>query len=209
MIVVLAVIVLITAVVLTGQSQFDRSLVVTDTAYTVALSIRQAQTYGLSSRIYSGISNAAYGVHFTSAGNKTYLLFADVYPAAPGTSSSYCPGHTAGAGSPAAKPGNCLYDSTQGEMVQNFSFNRGFYFSDLCGHDSGGILRCTSQSYLDGIEILYLRPNTDAIIVGLRSAGNIVLTDAQLTIAAPGGSGTRYICVSGVGQVSVSATTCP
>lgn len=209
MVVVLGIMVMLVAIVLTGQTSFNRTVAVTDTAYMLALSIRQAQTYGLSSRAYSGVTNAAYGVHFAGTTNTTsYQVFGDVYPVAPGTASAYCPGHSAAAGNPDAKPGNCLYDSAQSEMVQNYVLNRGFYISDICGRDTAGTLRCTSNSYLTGIDIVFLRPNTDSIVTGLRSGGNIRLTDAQITLMTATG-GARYVCVSSVGQVSVATTTCP
>ena len=50
MIVVLAIIGIISGVVITGQSAYNQSLLLTDTTYTVAYSIRQAQSLGLSSR---------------------------------------------------------------------------------------------------------------------------------------------------------------
>jgi prepilin-type N-terminal cleavage/methylation domain-containing protein len=205
MIVVLAIISIITAVVLSGNSQFDKSLTITDTAYTVALSVRQAQSYGLSSRTYSGSTNAAYGVHFGAVPVTTYTLFADIFPAAPGSSSAFCPGHLAAAGSPDAKAGNCLYDAASGEMAQTFTFGRGFTISSICGH-SGVTLKCSPT--LTGIDILFLRPNTDSIVTGYTSGGPIPLSDAQITLSAPGGA-SRYICVTSVGEVSVSATTCP
>ncbi len=207
MIVVLAIIVIITAVAVSGQNDFNRSLTITDTAYTVALSVRQSQTFGLSSRVFNGTTNAAYGAHFTPA--NSYLLFADIYPVAPGTSSAYCPSHTAVAGSPDAKPGNCTYDSGNGEVVQNYSFGRGFSITNVCGKDVSRALHCTTTD-LTGIDVVYLRPNTDSIITGLRAAnGNIKLIDAQIKLQAPSGNGVRYICITQVGEVSVATTTCP
>ncbi len=208
MIVVLAIIGILSVVVLVGQGNFDNSLTITDTAYTVALSIREAQTFGLSSRAYTGVPNAAYGVHFTPSTPKSYIIFADVYPPAPGTASAYCPGHTAPAGSPDAKPGNCVYDTVKIETVQNYTFNRGFTLTNICGHDSGGVQRCTSTGYLSGLDLVYLRPNTDSVVTGITGSGNIALTDAQITLKAPQG-GTRLICVTSVGEVSVATSTCP
>lgn len=210
MIVVLAIIVLVTAVALTGQSSFNRSLTITDTAYTVALSIRQAQTYGLSSRTVAGtsVTNAGYGVHFQASSN-SYSMFADISKALV-SAPAYCP--TGTAGTPEAKPGNCLYDANNNEIVQNYTFGRGFTISDICGHDaqSPTITRCTSTGYLTGADIVFIRPNTDSIITGLRSSGgNIQLLDAQIKLQAPTGGGMRYVCVTSVGEVSVAATSCP
>lgn len=211
MVVVLAIIVIITAVVLTGQSRFDKSLTITDTAYAVALSVREAQTFGLSSRTYSGNANTAYGVHFAAATPTSYQLFADIYPAAPGAPSAFCPGHGAGAGSPDAKPGNCLYDAAQNERVQNYTFQRNFSIADICGHDpsQGNAQVCTSTGFLTGIDIVFLRPNTDTIVTGIKSlGGDDALSDAQIKLQTPAG-GIRYICVTGAGEVSVAVSSCP
>ena len=86
MIVVLSIISILTVIVVVGQTSFNKSNLLTDTAYTVALSMRETQTLGLSSRTFSSVPNAGFGVHF---GDSTayYDQFADIYPAAPGTSS--------------------------------------------------------------------------------------------------------------------------
>lgn len=211
MLVVLAIISIISIVVIVGQGTFDNSLTITDTAYTIALSIREAQTFGLSSRNFNGATNAAYGVHFDAGAPRNYVLFADIYPAAPGSPSSYCPGHTAAAGNPDAKPGNCVYDAGQNELIQTFTFNRGFTISNVCGHDSGNVQHCATGgagSALTGLDLMYLRPNTDSVVVGLTGTSPLALTDAQITLLAPQG-GTRNICVTSVGEVSVATTTCP
>lgn len=208
LIVVLAIISILLVVIVVGQGSFDKTLTITDTAYTVALTVREAQTFGLSSRVKNGVTNTAYGVHFASANPRAYTMFADIYPAAPGlTGSAICPGHPA-ATSPDAKPGNCMYDATQNELVQTFTFNRGFTITNICGRDTGGTIRCTSTGYLTGLDVVFLRPNTDSVVTGLTSGGTVGLTDARITLQAPQG-GTRLICVTSVGQVSVASSTCP
>lgn len=205
MIVVLAIIVSITGIVLTGQENFNRTLRSTDTAYTVALSIRQAQTYGLSSRTFGGAGNAGYGIHIGSTTPQLYLLFADVSKLA--GIPAYCP--VGVAGQPDQKPGNCLYDPTGSELVQTYTFGRGFIIGNACGHDLGDITRCTGDGYLTGIDMTFIRPNTDSVITGLRGVGNIQLKDAQIQILTPAGGGTRYVCLTRSGEVSVASTTCP
>lgn len=206
MVVTLAIIVLITVVAISGQADFNRSITITDTAYTVALSVRQAQTYGLSSRTFSGTNNAGYGAHFSASTPNTYLLFADVSRALASVP-AYCPVGTVGY--PDAKPGNCLYDAGNNEVVQSYTFGRGFTISNICGHDTSGVLRCTTGGYLTGLNVVFLRPNTDSIVTGLRSSGSVQLTDAQITLSAPAGGGVRQVCISKVGQVSVATSSCP
>lgn len=73
---------LITGVVVYNHSKFSSDLIVTNLAYQVALSIRQAQVYGLSVRGATSGSgqtfNAGYGVHFDSSSNQKFYFFADI-----------------------------------------------------------------------------------------------------------------------------------
>lgn len=205
MLVALGIILIITAIVITGQSSFNRSLVLTDTSYTVAFTLRQAQSLGLSSRKFSTTQNAGYGVHFVS-GSNSYTLFADILPVAPGSAQGgACSGHSVTSGLD-AKPGNCVYDSAT-EKVTSYTLNKGFTISSFCGVDSGGTQRC-SGSYLDSLDISFLRPNTQANIIGVRSGAVIPLTSASITLMSPDGAQTRCVSVTKVGQIAVG-TTCP
>jgi hypothetical protein len=211
MIIALAIIGFVTIVAINGQTQFNRSLSVTDTAYTVALSVRQAQTFGLSSRTFgTSASNAGYGVHLTGTPPlKTYALFADVSKATYSVP-SWCPVGTAG--QPDAKIGNCMFDPGGSETVQNFSFGRGFTITNYCGHDMLGVSHCAKDAVpLTALDVLFSRPNTDSIITGIVSGNALQLKDAQIELTAQDGVGTRAICVTAVGEVSVASTmsVCP
>jgi len=204
MLVVLAIIIIVTLIAITGQNSFNKSIILTDTAYTLAFSIREAQSLGLSSRLFSGVQNAGYGIHLASASLTTYSLFADTAPGVPGSSQGgVCPGHTISSG-PDAKPGNCTYD-TAAEQVRAYSLNRGFRISKFCGKETSGVERCSG--YLSALDITYLRPNTQSVIIGIRGGSRIALTDAVIYLAAPDGSTERCVSVSKVGQVAVG--TCP
>lgn len=206
MVVVLAIIVIITTIALMGQSTFNQSLILTDTAYTVAFSVRQAQSLGLSSQRFGSLQNAGYGVHFANGVTDSYILFADSLPAAPGSSltGNACPGHTLTT-VPDAKPGNCLYTSAA-ELSKRYTFNRGFTLASFCGTEASGTERC-SGSYLDSLDITFLRPNTQATILGVRGASYIPLTSAVIHIRAPGSTNERCVTVNKVGQIGVGI--CP
>lgn len=203
MMVVLAIIVIITVITLVGQSSFNRSLILTDTAYTVAFSIREAQALGISSRTFGEATNAGYGVRFASAPAGSYVLFADVHPTRIGNiqDSSVCPGHTVGTG-PEARPGDCR--QTQGsEIVRTYTLNNNYKVSGFCGNDTAGVERCNGTD-LSAIDITYLRPNTQSVILGTRTNESvIVLTNGVIRVSTPGGIEERCILVSKVGQVSV------
>ncbi len=54
LIVVTGIFTVITAVVLANNAQFNNSVLLGNAAYDIALSVRQAQVYGLSTQAYSG-----------------------------------------------------------------------------------------------------------------------------------------------------------
>lgn len=205
MLVSLGIIVIITAIVLLGQSNFNRSLVLVDTAYTIAFTVRQAQTLGLSSRKFGTIQNAGYGVHFASGAPTTYELFADTIPAAPGSSQGgICLGHSAQEGAD-TKPGNCVYDAVS-ERVNAYNLNKGFSIKKVCGKDGSGTSRCSGVeggNYLDSLDITFLRPNTQASIIGMHAGVPIDLVSASIYVLSPDGSQERCVSITKVGQVSV------
>lgn len=212
MIVVVAIIGIITTIAVAGQGSFNRSMVLTETAYTVAFSIREAQALGVSSRIFGTIQNAGYGVHFATGRDTSYDLFADIVPVAAGNTqnATLCPGHSTGTG-PEAKPGNCRLDNAT-EVVRTYSFNNGFRILKFCGRESGGTLRCSDlggTQNLTALAISYLRPSTQSTIVGTRSGTYTALTEATIYIGSPDGSSRRCVYITKVGQVSVHSMEDP
>lgn len=200
MIVVLGIIIVITAIVISGQSAYNRSILLTDTAYTVAYSIRQAQSLGLASQSAatgggSLVSNAGYGVRF--AGGTSYTIFADVG----GTdflSTSVCP--VGVSGTPDAKPGNCRYDAGTDQIVQTYTFSRGYTIGNICGK-SGSTLTCSLAS----MDVVFMRPETRAILIGPSGQS---YTCAEIRVQAPTGGDVRVVRVSQLGEISVDQS-CP
>ncbi len=207
MMVVLSIITVITIVALVGHSNFDRSLLITDAAYSMALSMREMQTYGISARVVQGTSlhNAGYGVSFLNTAPTSYEAFADTNET--GTA-AYCP--PGESGTPDEKTGNCIYTSGSDTSLQTYRFARGFSIVNFCGKEVGGTRRCSSDNYITSLDIVFRRPDTDAIINAKRSTGAwIQLTSAEIQIATPDRSAVRSVCVSTVGQISVSSSACP
>jgi hypothetical protein len=205
MLVVLAIIVIVTGIALVGQTSFNRSMLVTDTAYTVALSIRQAQSLGLSSRVFSGIQNAGYGIRFNNGTTGSYTSYVDISPQASGNSqnASLCPGHTITSG-PEARPGNCYYD-TASELLQTYTFRRGFKIGKFCGTTSAGTEYC-SDGTLSSLDIVFLRPNIETILTG--NNASLRFSSAYVRIDSPDSVGQRCVTVTSLGAISVN-TTCP
>lgn len=207
MLVVLAIITIITAITLTGQSTFNRSLLLTDTAYTLALSLREMQTLGLSSRAFGGVQNVGYGGRFTASPGTSYILFADTNRSSP-TPLANCPAGVVGALD--AKPGNCVYTASDG-LFQTYELTRGFRVTRICGTTPGvgGNRYCSDTSGLTALDVVFVRSNTtDAVITGQR-AGSEAYAKAEIYVTSPDGEVSRAICVSQVGQISVAYSACP
>lgn len=207
MLVVLGIIVVITAVVITGQSSYNQTLLLTDTTYTVAFSIRQAQSYGLASRNVQGVgTNVGYGLRFSTNFPNQYFFFAD-------TSNALLPIPVAcevgTPGTPEAKPGNCRYDGTGDNLIQTYSFSRGYTIGKFCGKNGSSARVCSTTDALQNLNIVFMRPNPIAIITGTRpGATSVPFTCAEIYVNAPTGGAERTIRVSSLGEISIGQT-CP
>jgi prepilin-type N-terminal cleavage/methylation domain-containing protein len=211
MVTVLAIITILLSVVLVTQTGFNRSLLVTDTAYTVALTIRESQSLGLSSRNFGGFQNEGYGVHFSSGTPNSYIEFADIANVTPFTTSTitWCPVGTSG--TPNFKPGNCLYDGSS-ELIQQYNFNQGFTISNFCAYNSAGALIGCSNNVngISTLDIMFQRPNTTTIMTAI-TTNNVPLPAATacITVSTPDLQGFRYVEVNQLGEVSVLSQSCP
>lgn len=137
LLVVTGVIVVVSSIVLANHSTFGGVVTLRNLAYDVALTMREAQTYGLSVRQFqgSGTFTAGYGMHVLAASPTTYVLFAD------------------------AVSQNGRYDN--GELVESVTIRRGFYIADLCiVPPASGTEVCGIQQ----LDIVFMRPEPDAHI---------------------------------------------
>ena len=173
LLVVTGIIAMISGLVLVNNNKFGGAVLLENLAYDMALSLRQAQVYGISVQRFNNEFGAAYGVHFTrSAGGaqSIYVLFAD------------------------AVNKNGLYDS--GELVQSTIVAQGYTISNLCANATGSET-CTEASSLD---ITFQRPEPDAFI-RISGAGSLY-ESATITVKSPRDD-VRRIIVYANGQISV------
>lgn len=142
LLVVTGILTVISALILINNNRFGGAILLENLAYDVALSIREAQVYGIAVRRYGTSNfNIGYGMHFAKASPTTYVLFAD------------------------AVASNGLYDgcpdSFSCELVESTEIHRGFRIADLCATpSSGGGEVCG----LERLDILFKRPEPDAFI---------------------------------------------
>src|SRR3569832_1656292 len=83
LLVVISIMLILTSIFVLRQQRFQSSTLLRSLAYSVALSVRQAQVYGTSIRenvvgaFDTSSAAKAYGVYFSSGSTGSYILFAD------------------------------------------------------------------------------------------------------------------------------------
>jgi prepilin-type N-terminal cleavage/methylation domain-containing protein len=153
LLVVIAIIGVIMTIVLTSQSTFNKTLILKNTAYDIALTLRGAQTYGMNSRSYT--SNVWYGIHFVK-NSKTFQLFADT------SGGSSCVG-----GKPNCVVGDRIFNEP---ATQTYTLGNGITINDLCANGT-----CGASS----LDIVFARPNPDVYVGGSRGSACITVTSGQ------------------------------
>lgn len=166
----------VTALVLFKHDKFNGGILLTNLAYDVALTIREAQIFGLNVREVEGSSTGfqyAYGVQFRTGQtyDQQFILYADTN-------------------------GSRTYTSND-TIINKYNIKKGNYISEIC------IMYATSCPKVSVLDITYLRPKPEATIRWYAPGGQIGGTyNAKITIAAPDGS-TRDIIVRRTGQISI------
>jgi hypothetical protein len=200
LLVVLAIIVSITAVVLTSQGSFNKTLLLANTAYDIALTLRSTESFGISTLASGSTANAGRGTHFEKGTQNSFILFADTSPIAP------CPTLD-------CKPGNHTYEDGQDTLVQNYMLGNSMKISDFCARNAAtGIWSCAypHDGYSGGLttlDIVFARPNPDAFI-RVNGDPDISYNGACLKVSSLQG-GARYVNIAPSGRITANATSCP
>ncbi len=223
MLVVVAIISVIIGVVVVNQRSFDNSIILSNTAYDVALSVREAQAYGHAGHGVSGSSSLVTygtGIDFTAAQKRTYILFADTVPAT--VNSCYTTtisGSTAAPqNSPAQKTGDCIYTSSgtlSDASLRTFTINNEMYISNLCAtytpSGSSAVTKCSSPSNaFKQLDITSARADvsTHIYISGGTLPSPQSADSACIEISSPDGKAHERITVSKVGTIFVERKKC-
>ncbi len=171
---------LITTIAVVNNNQFNSSVLLTNLAYEIGLSIRQAQVYGITVKQTSASAakfDSGYGIHFSlSDAPSSYTLFEDVKPTG-GTNDH-------------------IYTSGVDTAVETYRIQKGNTIKKICVRNN-----CTSSGDFEStVDISFIRPNPDAYI---RAGGNSTpLNFAQICVASPRGT-FRKVKVDNTGQISV------
>ena len=211
MLVVLAIIITITGVTLTSQSSFNKTFTVANTAYDVALTLRSAQNFGISSRSVGGsTSNIGYGIHIQRVPSiNSFTLFADTYPAPDALNCHRLP--SGGSTAPNAQLGDCIYDINNDTKIKDYNIGNGIFISDFCALMPGGwTCAKTSDMSLQTLDIVFSRPNSEPFI---HVNGNPDITEngakACITLSSSQGGTSHYVTIFKSGLITANATSCP
>lgn len=179
LVIVIAIVVIITAVVLLRQKDFDNTTLLKNTGYEFALSVKEAQSYGVSVRRELGNVGGRYGIHINLDSPKSTILYTD------------------------NNVQNNSYDVGEERRVD--VFEAPFSIKSVCVVPMGGGEECSNTvgSSIRGLEILFVRPNPDALLYVVR-VGNVVesVSEARVSIGTAKGK-TIDVVISNIGLVSV------
>ncbi|MEK9132081.1 MAG: prepilin-type N-terminal cleavage/methylation domain-containing protein [Patescibacteria group bacterium] len=190
--VVVAIFAILTTIILYKNSDFNNSFLLTDAAYDVALTVREAQVYGINVKstgkgAANQYFNSGYGIYLDTTGTypNTLVFFADAFT------------------SPSVSAGNYTYDG-QSEFITAFALNRGYTISQFCAKPSIGQERCstTPDAPLNRLAIVFVRPNPDAKITD--SGGGTEYSSATITITSPDGTKSKTVRITTAGQISIN-----
>lgn len=179
MMVVISIMSIIATISIFNYSKFNNDISITNLAYEVALTIREAQIFGGSVKVTnSGSFDEAYGIYIAKTNNKEIVSFVD-------------------------NNANGVYDSVgtgcSGECVAIYKLERGNFVHDICRVlASSGTINCSPNN--PDASITFLRPNLDAKIK--LPAPNPQFVGVRINLKAPDGT-ERYVRVLNTGQISV------
>ncbi len=202
MLVALAIFVTFTGITLFNYPRFSNKVSLDLLAHNVALTVRQAQTYGLAVKAFPGvIPFPAYGVHFELAGIETnpiksFILFADECPTATPDKLYKL------SGCPSPPPG------TDPEFFEKFTIPPGTNsITALCANeplvDPKNPAASTGCSSLAStfIDITFKSPRPDARIY-LNGNTATAASDAEIIFSNSRGDA-KAIVISKTGQISI------
>lgn len=178
----IAIFAIMSALLLARYGTFNQGILLDNLAYDIALTIRNAQSYGLNVRSSSRTANLfdkPYGVHFDINDPTHFIFFVD----------------TGGYGvyNPNIDLDN---DGNPDQILSKTTITRGSKISALC------VNSCSAGTPVTSVDITFKRPDPNAIIK-INGRTDIYNSDTDITIMAVDGQTIKRITVRSTGQVTV------
>jgi len=213
--VVVAIFGIMTAVVVFNYANFSSKVILTNMAYEIALTTRQAQVFGLGAR--SSDTNlidlppevqfeSPFGMFFNLQDvtgpklNTTdqFIMFIDEVALQDGNTVS---DHFCKRGSGSGDSCTCLNDGKDDECVNKFQMQRGMYISKIHVVNDNSVCKSTNQA-----AISFKRPNPDGFIVDQESGGSnpTKYRSLQITVTSKN-EDHEYVIMRESGQLSVQS----
>ena len=176
LLVVVGILVVISSIVLTNNAKFGGQILLRNLAYDIALSVREAQVYGISARRFNNAEFAAgHGIYFDLlTSNNSFSLYTDF-----SQDGFFTPGS---------------FD----EIVKSTSLGKRYVIDRLCRPTS----LTTEICDVEKIDILFKRPEPDAIIRIDVGSGFSQYDRARIVIVSPQGN-KLSVLIETTGQISV------
>lgn len=177
--------VFMTALILAKYNSFYSGTLFKNLAYDIALTIRQAQTYGISVKVADVPDdrnfNSAYGVRFNTGSLKQFSL------------SAY------------DKAGSAYTQRTDANL-RNFNIKQGAKIKEICVGTSAN--SCDLLSDQSGnptiLDIVFQRPNPEAIFCTSDGASCTTIKYIKITLVASDNVTLHTVSVNNVGQITVN-----
>lgn len=203
LLVTITIFVVLTGVVLVNQAKFNSSILLTNLAYDTALTIRQAQTYGINIKNFNIDDDkfVPYGVHFDVVNQpRSFILFADLdYDSSDPDSSTDVQYDGGGADSPDLS----ICQNVMG-CVNRYNITRGNYIDSLCADDESNTGSCKgSASSVNSVDIVFERPDPDAKIRAVNDGASTSLTSIRIVLKNQGDDNSREIVVKSNGLMYI------
>ena len=191
LIVVIAIFGIITTVALFDQNKLNSSILVSNLAYDIALTVREAQSYGVGVRAVNtaGGFQGGYGVSFNASDSGNIYLYND-------TASDHL----------------VVSKSVQSTLtLQHQAGNKIIATCIGTSIDSTHACTTTSPAYVGLLNIIFQRPNPEAVFVtgsvdGVGNVTNLSSSNqgpAYIVVNTPTNNNCRVVVVQLTGQISV------
>ena len=206
LLVTITIFVIMSGVVLFSQTKFNSSILLTNLAYDLALTVRQAQTFGVNIKQFDlgGIAVFnPYGVHIQMVNDRAtqFFLFTDITEEAVGNPDFWSVDINDD-GQPDNVPESAIVTYTSCEKAEGCvtrqSLKRGNYISGVRRIEADGTVVA-----LEAIDIMFVRPNPEAIIWGEVDDEVERYDSVVICLSEPDGVEHKAVEVRQTGQIEV------
>lgn len=201
LLIVFAIIAVITVVAILNQNNFNKSIILANTAYDTALTFRAAEVAGLGNRVVGNSLKVNYGLHFDKEVSNSYILFADT------TGGETCTGSNLN-----CNPGDGVYQSSGpptdvDSLIQTYAFGNEVTIAEFCMVSGTSFPMClNSYILINTLDIVFPRASG---IVTYAANGSVSYADfACVTLKSPQGV-MRSVKIQRNGQIAATASGCP